>query len=41
MIRFLVLQVILGKISIDKIPDEYREAVKKELEKAASLSSNS
>jgi hypothetical protein len=33
MIRFLVLQVLLGAISIDKIPDEYREVVKKELEK--------
>lgn len=33
MIRFLVLQVLLGAISIDKISDEYREVVKKELEK--------
>ncbi len=33
MIKFLVLQVLLGAISIDKIPDEYREIVISELQK--------
>lgn len=28
MIKFLVLQVKLGKITIDQVPEEYREAVK-------------
>ncbi len=33
MIRFLAIQVRLGKISIEQIPDKFREAVWKELEK--------
>lgn len=32
MIKFLVLQVKLGKITIDQIPEKYREAVRLELE---------
>lgn len=37
MIRFLVLQVLLGAIGIDEIPDGYRELVKKELEKMGTV----
>lgn len=33
MIKFLVMQVRMGKISIDQVPEKYREAVKSELEK--------
>ena len=32
MIKFLVLQVKLGKITIDQVPEKYREAVRLELE---------
>lgn len=28
MIKFLVLQVKLGKITIDQVPEKYREVVK-------------
>ena len=28
MIKFLVLQVKLGKITIDQVPEKYKEAVK-------------
>ena len=30
-VKFLVIQVKLGKITIEQIPERYREAVKKEL----------
>lgn len=33
MIRFLAIQVKLGKISIEQIPEKFRDAVRKELEK--------
>lgn len=33
MVRFYVLQIKMKKISIEDIPEKYREAVKKELEK--------
>lgn len=33
MVKFLAIQVKLGKITIEKIPERYREAVRKELEK--------
>lgn len=32
MVRFFVLQVKLGKISIDDVPERWREQVRKELE---------
>lgn len=32
MVRFFVLQVKLGKISIDDVPERWRELVRKELE---------
>ena len=32
MVRFYVLQVKLGKISIDDVPERWREQVKKESE---------
>ena len=32
MVRFFVLQVKLGKISIDDVPERWREQVEKELE---------
>ena len=32
MVRFYVLQVKLGKISIDDVPERWREKVRKELE---------
>ena len=32
MIKFLVLQIKLGKITIEQVPEKYREAVKAELE---------
>ena len=36
MIQFYVLQVKMGKMTIDQVPEKYREAVRKELEKDAS-----
>lgn len=33
MVKFLVIQVKLGKITVEQIPERYREAVRKELEK--------
>nr|DAD92577.1 MAG TPA: hypothetical protein [Siphoviridae sp. ctUse40] len=33
MVRFYVLQIKMKKVSIEDIPEKYREAVKKELEK--------
>lgn len=33
MVKFLVIQVKLGKITIEQVPERYREAVRKELEK--------
>ena len=32
MVRFYVLQIKLGKISIDDVPERWREQVRKELE---------
>lgn len=32
MVRFFVLQVKLGKISIDDVPERWREQVKKRME---------
>lgn len=32
MVRFFVLQVRLGKICIDDVPEKWREQVRKELE---------
>lgn len=32
MVRFFVLQVKLGKISIDDVPERWREQARKELE---------
>lgn len=32
MIKFLVIQIKLGKISLEQIPEKYREDVRKELE---------
>lgn len=32
MIKFLVLQIKLGKITINQVPEKYREAVRLELE---------
>lgn len=31
MIKFLVMQIRLGKITIEQIPEKYREAVRDEL----------
>ena len=31
MVKFLALQVLLGNISIDEVPEKWRDAVKKEL----------
>ena len=33
MVKFLAIKVKLGKITIEQIPERYREAVRKELEK--------
>lgn len=33
MVRFYVLQVKMGKISIDDVPAKWRDAVRKEVEK--------
>lgn len=33
MVRFYVLQIKMKKVSIEDIPEKYREAVKKELDK--------
>ena len=33
MVKFLVMQVKMGKITIDKVPEKYREAVMAELAK--------
>lgn len=31
MVKFFVLQIRMGKIAIDEVPEKYREAVRKEL----------
>lgn len=31
MVKFLILQIKLGKITIDDIPEKYKEAVKQSL----------
>ena len=31
MVKFFVLQVRMGRITIDEVPEKYRAAVKKEL----------
>lgn len=33
MVKFLVLQVLMGNISIEDVPEKWQEAVRKELEK--------
>lgn len=33
MVKFLVLQIKLGKLTIDEVPEKYLEEVKKMLEK--------
>lgn len=33
MVKFLALQVLMGNITIEEVPEKWREAVKKELEK--------
>lgn len=33
MVNFLVMQIRIGRITIDQVPDQYREAVMRELEK--------
>ena len=33
MVKFLVMQIRMGKITIAQVPEKYREAVKSELEK--------
>lgn len=33
MVKFLVMQIKMGKITIDDVPAQYREAVKAELKK--------
>ena len=33
MVKFLVMQIKMGKITIDKVPEKYREAVMAELAK--------
>ena len=33
MVKFLVLQIKMGKITINQVPEKFREAVKAELEK--------
>ena len=32
MIEFLVIQVVLGKITIEQVPDKYREEVKSQID---------
>lgn len=31
MVKFFTLQIRMGKITIDNVPEKYREAVRKEL----------
>ncbi len=33
MIKFLIMQIKMGKITIDQVPEKYRETVKAELGK--------
>ena len=33
MVKFLVMQIKMGKITIDQVPEKFREAVQTELEK--------
>lgn len=33
MVKFLVMQIRMGKITISQVPEKYREAVKAELKK--------
>lgn len=33
MIRFLMLQILLGRITIEQVPEKYRVAVQNELDK--------
>ena len=33
MVKFYIIQIKLGNITIDKVPERWRENVKKELEK--------
>lgn len=32
MVKFLVLQIRIGRITIEQVPDQYREMVRDELE---------
>ena len=32
MVKFFTLQIRMGKITIDDVPEKYREAVRKELD---------
>lgn len=32
MVKFLVMQIKMGKITLDQVPDKYRDAVLAELE---------
>ncbi len=32
MIQFLILQIKLGKITVDDVPEKFREAIMKQLE---------
>lgn len=33
MVKFYVLQIKMGKMTLDEVPERYREEVRKELEK--------
>lgn len=35
MVKFLVMQIKLGKLTIDEVPEKYRSEVEKELNKKA------
>lgn len=34
MIKFFAIQIKLGRITLEQVPEQYREAVKEELEKS-------
>ena len=33
MVKFLVMQIKMGKITIEQVPEKYKETVREELEK--------
>lgn len=37
MVKFYVNQILLGKITIDDVPEKYREAVRQELERVGNI----